>query len=204
MSTHDRTQSDEALVARVREGDEEAFRKLFERHAPALRARIRKQLPAAIKRKVSESDVIQVAYAGAYKNLASFEDRGNGAFRRWLNQIVDNKVKDILRRFIGRAKRNVENEVSRLDRPATHNFVARQASPSEHAIAGELTARVRACMQLLPPDYQRILKLIQEERLSLREAGERMGRSAGACEKLYGRAVSRLASLVDGKGDGDG
>ncbi|MHC4973251.1 MAG: RNA polymerase sigma factor [Planctomycetota bacterium] len=189
---------------RVRAGDEEAFRKLFERHAPALRARIRTQLPAAIKRKVSASDVIQVAYAGAYKNLASFEDRGDGAFQRWLNQIVDNKVKDILRRFVGRAKRNVENEVSRRDRPATHNFVARQASPSQHAIACELTARVRACMQMLPHDYQRILKLVQEERLSLREAGERMGRSAGACEKLYGRALSKLAELVDGDRHGDG
>ena len=190
-------------MARVREGDGEAFRDLFERHAPALRARIRRQLPAAVKRKVSESDVIQAAYAGAYKNLARFEDRGDGAFRRWLDQIVENKVKDILRRFIGRAKRNVENEVSRIDRPATQNFVAREASPSQHAIAAELTDKVRACMQALPTDYQRILRLIQEERLSLREAGERMGRSAGACEKLYGRALSKLAELVHGGGDGE-
>ena len=58
-------------------------------------------------------------------------------------------------------------------------------------------------MQALPTDYQRILRLIQEERLSLREAGERMGRSAGACEKLYGRALSKLAELVHGGGDGE-
>ncbi|MHC5032922.1 MAG: RNA polymerase sigma factor [Planctomycetota bacterium] len=189
-------------MARVRAGDKAAFKELFERHAPALRARIRRQLPAALRRKASESDVIQVAYAGAFQNLASFEDRGDGAFKRWLAQIVDNKVKDLLRRYVGRAKRSIENEVSRPGRPATRNVAARQPSPSQHAMAAELAQKVRACMRELPDDYRLILRLVQEDGLSLREAGQRMGRSTEACEKLYGRALSKLANLVHGGGDG--
>lgn len=202
MSTHGRMPADEALVARVRAGDEAAFQELFERHAPALRARIRRQLPAALRRKVSESDVIQVAYAGAFRNLASFEDRGEGAFQRWLGQIVDHKVKDVLRRYVGRAKRSIEKEVSRPDRPATRDVAARQPSPSQHAMAAELARKVRDCMRKLPDDYRRILRLVQDDGLSLREAGRRMGRSAEACEKLYGRALSQLSHLVHGDLDG--
>ncbi len=37
--------SDETLVARVRQGDEEAARQLFDRNVAGLRARVRRRLP---------------------------------------------------------------------------------------------------------------------------------------------------------------
>ena len=80
--------TDEALIVRAREGDEEAFRLLVARHTPGLRTRIRRRLPALLRRKVAESDVIQSAYFTAYEKLAEFEDRGDGSFKAWLDRIV--------------------------------------------------------------------------------------------------------------------
>ncbi|MHC4550802.1 MAG: RNA polymerase sigma factor [Planctomycetota bacterium] len=193
--------ADEVLVTRARDGDESAFRELLERYGPTLKARIRRRLPAALRRKVSESDVLQVAYLGAFQNLSGFEARGDGAFKAWLAQIVDHKIKDLLRRYVASAKRSVRSEVSRPGRVETRNVPGRTASPSEHAMATELEQKVHASMTALPDHYRMILRLVQEEGLTLAEAGRRMGRSAKASEKLYGRALSRLSDLVHGKAE---
>lgn len=190
---------DEVLAARAREGDEIAFQILVDRHAPQLRQRIRRKLPATLRRKVSESDVLQVAYLAAHDRLARFEERGQGSFRAWVNQIVDHKVLEVLRRYLATAKRSVDREVSRGNRPDTHNLGAHVASPSEHAVAGELQAKTRDAMRTLPDDYREILRLVQDEGFTLAEAGSRMDRSAGAAEKLYGRAIYRLTKAVLGK-----
>lgn len=190
--------SDEVLVARARDGDESAFRELFERYGPTLKARIHRRLPAALRRKVSESDVLQMAYLGAFRNLSGFAARGQGAFRAWLAQIVDHKVKDLLRRYVASAKRSVRREVSRPGRMETCNVPGRTASPSQHAMATELEQRIHASMAVLPDRYRTILQLVQEEGLTLAEAGRRMGCSAKASEKLYGRALSKLSDLVHG------
>jgi RNA polymerase sigma-70 factor (ECF subfamily) len=193
-------ETDEALVSRARRGDEAAFARLVERHAPALRARIKRQLPAALRRKVSESDVMQVAYLAAHQRLADFEARGEGSFRNWIHQIADFKVQEVLRRYLGTAKRAAHREVSKAYRPQSRDLVDHDAaSPSQHAIAGELEAAVREALTTLPDHYRLILHLVQDEGLTLQEAGERMDRSAGAAEKLYGRAIYQLTRAVFGE-----
>jgi len=181
----------------VRAGDEDAFAVLFERHAPTLRAKVRRKLPTSLRRKVSESDVIQAAYLGVHKNLKEFDDRGDGSFERWLNGIVDNKIRDVLRGYFGTQKRGAQ-EVSRMARAETGQFAGRQASPSAYAMAGELEASIRKAMAQLNTDHRIVLRLVQEEGLTLAEAGKHMGRSSEATRKLYARAISRLSELVQG------
>jgi RNA polymerase sigma-70 factor (ECF subfamily) len=174
-----------------------------ERHQSELRARIRQQLPKILRRKVSESDVMQAAYIAVHQRLADFEARGEGAFRNWLHQIVDFKVQEVLRRYLGTAKRAVNREISSPQpsrSPGLPDLAS--ASPSQHAIAGELQSTVREAMKTLPDDYRTILRLVQDEGLTLEEAGRRLDRSPGAAEKLYGRAVCRLTLTVFGKKDG--
>ncbi|MHC4972064.1 MAG: RNA polymerase sigma factor [Planctomycetota bacterium] len=189
---------DEALMERARGGDEEAFRILFERHAPALRDRVRKRLPKALRRKVSESDVIQAAYLGLHKDLEAFEDRGDGSFERWLSGIVDHKIHDVLRKYYGAQKRGPQHEVSRAVRGETAQFAARQPSPSAYAMARELESGIRKALARLSADHRIVLRLVQEEGLTLAEAGRQMGRSSEAVRKLYARAISRLSELVHG------
>jgi hypothetical protein len=57
-----------ALLRRFREGDEAAFRILFEGHAGALSERIRRGLPAPLRRRLAVSDVLQEAHLAAFQH----------------------------------------------------------------------------------------------------------------------------------------
>jgi RNA polymerase sigma-70 factor (ECF subfamily) len=188
--------TDDTLVLRARQGDERAFQELVERHSPAIRRKIRKRLPAALTRKVSESDVLQSAYLIAHRKLGSFENRGSGAFEAWVDRIAALRIRELVRHYRGTAKRGVDREPTRDDRPSVGELEGGEGSPSAHAIAGELEERVAEAIQQLPEDYRTVLRLVREEGLPAAEVARRMNRSANAVAKLYARAVCHLKEQV--------
>jgi RNA polymerase sigma-70 factor (ECF subfamily) len=192
--------TDEELADRARRGDADAFEQLYARHAPALRREIRRRLPGSLRRKVAESDVIQMAFLGVHRNLSGFSGRGDGSFRAWLTRIVDHKVRNVLRSFVHVAKRSVRREVT----DAQAMIAGPQPTPSAVAVAEELRGRIRHALERLPQDYRTVLRLVQEDGLRLAEAARIMERSPAAIEKLYGRALAKLAVLVETTGGGDG
>lgn len=191
-----------ALRERFRQGDEEAFRRLLERHAGDLRARIASRVPAALRRRISPSDVMQETCILAFARHADFEDRGDGSFAAWMRAIADRKLREEVRRHNGASKRSAGREVTRGERPDTALFRGRGRSPSSAAMESEESLRVRAAMQRLREDDRTVLHLTLERGLTLREAAERMGRSRDAAKKLYGRALVRLREIVDESADG--
>ena len=191
--------TDEDLVRRVRAGDEAAARLLFERHLPALRARARARLPAAIRGKVAESDVIQDAWLAAFLDVGKFEDRGDGSFGRWLRGIVENKIREEAHRHLDAAKRDARRDARLLTDEARSIPSHGQSSPSEAAMAGESAAELRSVIESLPEDHATVLRLVYLDGLTLVQAGERMGRSADAVRKTYGRALTRLAEKMRGR-----
>lgn len=192
---------DEELVRRVRAGDEEAARVLFERHLPALRARTSSRLPAALRARVGASDVIQDAYLAAFQSLGQFEDRGAGSFAAWLRAIVEKRIAKQFRDGVAAAKRDPRREVPIPTGTRGAGPALDQPSPSEDAMAGEEAARVRAARESLSPDHRTVIALVHDEGLTLAKVGERMGRSADATRKLYSRAFAELATRlgVDGE-----
>ncbi len=190
--------SDEEIVRRVCAGDAAAAAALFERHLPALRAAARRRLPAALRGRVGESDVVQEAYVAAFLRLGDFEDRGDGSFARWLRGILEHKIAHEARR-VAAGKRDAKREIrlaTEAEPPA-----ARQRSPSVEAMAGEETVRLRAVVDSLAPDYAAVLRHVHLEGLTLVETARRMDRSADAVDKLYGRALARLADRLRGAAD---
>jgi len=186
--------SDEELVRRVRAGDEAAARLLFERHLPALRAKARARLPRTLRGKVAESDVVQDAWLAAFLDVGRFEDRGDGSFEKWLQKILRHKLLDEVRRHARVGKRDARRE----ERLATDASVvdAGQPSPSVEVAAAEQAAALREAIDELASDHATVLRLVHQEGLTLVEAGARMGRSADAVRKLYGRALVQLGGRV--------
>jgi len=182
----------------VRAGDEAAARLLFERHLPALRAKARARLPNALRGKVAESDVIQDAWLAAFLDLGTFEDRGNGSFGRWLRGILAHKIGHEIGRHVEAGKRDVRRE--RRMRTGSDGLGAApdQPSPSEVAVSGEEQEVLRAAVASLPDDYATVVRLVHVEGLTLVDAGARMGRSADAVRKLYGRALAAMAERLRG------
>lgn len=188
----DGASSEQDLVRRAREGDEDAFRILFDRHAGMLTHRIRASLPRQMARKVSVADVLQETRIVAYQRRSAFDTK-RGPFRNWLLGIADNKVREALRKNAGPAVKSGRREITRADRGDTANLPGPGGpSPSEAAMAAEQEELIRSAVSDLPDDYREILRLTREEGLTPREVAERMGRSREAVRKLYGRAVTKL------------
>lgn len=185
------------LLRRFRDGDEGAFQELLARHGKALSARIRRNLPARVARRVAVSDVLQESCVIAFRRREHMELRGADAFRNWLLGIVDNKVREAVRRHERVAARSAHREVSRHDRADTALFVGRGTSPSHNAMHREELDIAREAMAKLSEDHQRVLRLTRLRGLTLREAAEHLGRSREATKKLYGRAVCRLKAAFE-------
>jgi len=188
--------TDEDLAARAQAGDDDAFRALFDRHAPALGRQIHRRLSPMLRRKVDEADILQMAYLGAHRGLDGFESRGEGSFRAWLDQIVEHKILYVIRQYVQVAKRGLDREETGSFHQRAPAAPARQPSPSGVAAAGELREQIEAGLAALPAHYREVIRLVQQEGLTLAEAGERMDRSTAATAKLYGRALAKLAEHV--------
>lgn len=183
--------SEDALIRRIRAGDESAFQALFERYEDRLRARIRRWLPGRIRKRVSVVDVMQEAYVVACRRLAEFEQKDEGSFGRWLTRIAELKAREAVRNH-QRDRRSARREVTRGARGDSGNLSGGEPSPSQFAMAVEGKMQVDAALRQIPDDYREVLQLVFREQLSLREVAERMGRSYEAVKKLYGRALCRF------------
>jgi DNA-directed RNA polymerase specialized sigma24 family protein len=111
------------------------------------------------------------------------------------------KIQEIRRHFAGTAKRGLDREVSQTAGRAEADAPGREPSPSANAVAAELAERLAGARAVLPEDYREVLLLLQDEGLTLAEAGFRMGRSAQAVAKLYGRALCGLTASLREKGE---
>jgi RNA polymerase sigma-70 factor (ECF subfamily) len=189
--------TDEEIVRRARAGDAEAMASLFERHLPTLRAVARRRLPAAMRAKVGESDVVQDAWLAAIQRLPEFEERGDGSFGRWLRQILEHKVVDEVRRHVEAASRDARREIALRTGAEALVGASDHTSPSMQVANAEESAAVRRAVDDLPSAYREVVRLVHQEGLTLVEAGARMGRSAEAARKLYGRALAVLAGEID-------
>lgn len=189
----------EATVRRAQRGDKEAERRLYEHFVPLLRARVQRRLPGLVRRKVGASDVVQEAYLTAFQRLEQFEDRGSGSFESWLSQIVENKVRDEMRRFLGTDKRDVRREGPDAQVVGVTGAVP---TPSSAAESNEDREALQRQLAHLSERHRRVITLVNTEALPLAEVGARMGISAEAARKLYARAIGRLARRVSGDGPG--
>ena len=194
--------AEERLIRKYREGDEDAFRLLFERNALLLRARIQRKLPRWVLRKMSISDVLQETSLVSFRRRGEFKGGTEDSFRNWLLGIVDMKIHRAVQEYSTAKKRDAAREVSRIGRMDTAHFVGTQPSPSQVAIASELRNLAQEAVSRLRPDYREVLGLVREEQLTLREVAHRMGRSREAVKKLYGRALFQFTEIFDEMRDG--
>jgi RNA polymerase sigma-70 factor (ECF subfamily) len=164
---------DRALAARFHEhGDEDAFRALHARHAPALYALLRRLVgPAA-------EDALQETWLRAARRLGTF--RGESALRTWLFGIALNAAREIWR-----------------DRgPAEEALadVAGRGSGAESAL--DLEQAVGA----LPPGYRAVLLLHDAWGYTHAEVGALIGVDEGTSKSQLAHARAAVRRRLAGGG----
>lgn len=179
--------SDPQLVARAREGEQDAFVALVRRHDAAMRRLAARLLP--VSEGLDLDDVLQEAYLKAYRSLDRFREESR--FSTWLYRVTYNACLDELRR-------------SRL-RPVAQD----PASPewpvrSDGGIGGDREAidALRSAVATLPSDQRAVLVLVIGEQMDHRSAAKILGVAPGTVASRLSRARAELRRQLEEVGDG--
>jgi RNA polymerase sigma-70 factor, ECF subfamily len=175
------------VLARAREGDDEAFGALVERHS---RAAFRLAFRLTGNEQDAE-DVVQESFLRAYRQLGRFEARSN--FGTWLHRIVANCSLDLIRsRKARRDVRQAEPLEAIVD-----VLPADEPGPERVARDGEIQRRVEASMDLLSPLERAAFTLRHFEGRSIEEIGRTLGLRTSAAKHSVFRAVRKLRMALE-------
>jgi len=151
--------TDEQLVDRIRQGDEEAYRFLIERHKNYIYTLVYRM----VEHRETAEDLTQEIFIKLYRSLSHF--RGDAKFTTWVYRLTVNLVTDYRR-----AQRRKPYEAI-LDKVKGW-FGNRQEEPEAAALQKEEQQTVQRLLSELPDKYRLILYLYHYKQLSYQEIAE--------------------------------
>lgn len=179
------------LLDHAARGDEAAWTELYRRYRMLLLVAASSFLRGRLPRHVDPEDVVQSAFLSAWDSIRRFEYRGEGSFRRWLGQIVVNRVRD-------KVSRN-DFEQYRLAEKGRQTPIARPTDeePSEAAARLEEERRLLGHLSRLEHEEREVVLLKNFEGKSWQEVGEVIEKSERTARRIYDSAVRHLAAFRD-------
>jgi RNA polymerase sigma-70 factor (ECF subfamily) len=187
-----------ALLERARGGDDAARDELFEKCRAYLGFLARSSMETWMNAKIDASDLIQQTMLDAHKGFANFRGQSEGEWVGWLKAILQHNALDFCRRYKGTEKRNAVREVriaASISMSLFHGAPeppGSDDSPSQILMQKENEILLADELARLPEDYQEVIYLRNMQRLPFKEIAERMGRSQGAVQMLWLRALKQL------------
>ncbi len=179
---------DRALVARVRDGDEEAFRGLFDRYAPtakALALRVIRQTHLA-------EEIVQEAFLALWRNPEGY-DGTRGSVRSWLMGMVHHRAVDAVRREEAH-RRRADSAVAEIrDESADHadDVVEELGRPEERRV-------VRAALAELPTEQRGVLEMMYFDGLTQTQIADKTGLPLGTVKSRTLLGMRRMRASLGG------
>ena len=181
--------SDEQLMARLQEGQNDALAVLFDRYQKLV-------LSSALKivRDPGEAeDVAQTVFLDVYRAMAQFDPR-KGNFKVWLMQYAYHRAINRRQHLQGREFYK-STELEELEtQPVEAHATFGLSSPETRAL-------VRQSMNALSDTQKSVIEMACYEGLSMREIAERTGESFVNVRHYYYRGLQKLRSLISDRGD---
>ncbi len=191
-----------ALLNRARTGDVAAREELFSKCRAYIGFLARSQMETWMNAKIDASDLIQQTMLDAHRGFEKFAGASEGEWIVWLKTILQNNAVDFCRRFKGTEKRNAGREIS-FAQSATQSLFGGAPepsdagdSPSQLMMQKENEILLADALEKLPADYQEVIFLRNMQRMSFKDVADRMGRSQGAVQMLWLRALKQLQELL--------
>jgi RNA polymerase sigma factor (sigma-70 family) len=178
------------LMARVREGSEEAARELYERYGRHILRVIRSRLSKKLRSKFDSGDFAQAVWASffALAPHVKIADRPD-AVAAFLAHMARNKVIDAVRQRLATARYNVRRESS-LEDLTEHErmeLAAADATPEQIAIAREEWSRF---LNSMPALHRRIVLLAREQRTQ-QEIADSLGLDRSTVRRVFRRLAAK-------------
>jgi RNA polymerase sigma factor (sigma-70 family) len=148
--------TDEELVDQIRQGDEEAYRLLIERHKPYIYTLVYRM----VEHRETAEDLTQDVFIKLYRSLVHF--RGDAKFTTWLYRLTTNLVTDYRR---AQRRRPYEAILDKMK-----NWLSnRNEEPEAKALLKEERQTVQHLLAELPDKYRLIIYLYHYKQLSYQE-----------------------------------
>ena len=169
------------LLARIKNGDEEAARELLNRYESKVRLVVRRQLPRLLRSRFDSIDFLQSVWGSFFHRIQTEsndlnEEENLIAFLAWAAR---NKVIDEYRRAATQ-KQNIHREESIENRGDRETTLASGDTPSELAQAHETFDR----LSRLLPENRRVILELKAAGYSCGEIGDRLGLSERTVQRI--------------------
>lgn len=181
--------TDAAEVARARDGDNDAFRALVERHS-------RSVFRVAYRMTGNEHDaeeVVQETFLRAYKQLRRFESRAN--FGTWIYRIAVNCSVDLLRTRMRHDDRRAPELADGSD-PLTA-IASEDPDPDRLLLSAQVQDQLRQAFGGLSRLERAAFTLRHFEGRSIEEIGRALGLKTNATKHSIFRAVRKLRVALE-------
>lgn len=185
------------LLSAARQGSSEAWGGLLERYRGYLTFLAWRQSDPHLRRKVSDSDLVQETFLRAVRYQGSFEGTSEEQLLHWLRAILASRLAE---RFEtqGRLGREVELQqvLSESSQSLVKSLVSPDDTPRTRAQSLEMEVRLADALTTLPVHYREAVVLRHMEGQSLAEIVQRTGWSTDQVQKYIQRGLKRLAMLL--------
>lgn len=184
------------LVEQAQQGDRDALGELCNRYLMRVLSAVRIRLGANLRRKVESWDIVQEVMIDALRGVDSFDFRTEGAFLKFLNKVVENRIRDEADRWAAQ-KRSPDREIP-LDNARSNetanplDLPCSMPSPSSVLRLTEDLARLEAAIECLPDEYRELIIATKLEGRSFQELAEDLGKSPDAVRMQVNRAIMAL------------
>jgi RNA polymerase sigma-70 factor, ECF subfamily len=184
---------DDALIARFRNGNEDAFIEIMARHQVKIFGAVHRLL----HNHADAEEITQDTFIRAHRALERF--RGDSSLATWLHRIALNLARN---RYWFYFRRRRQDSIS-LDFTFTDNggtfsdLIADEAhDPAREAVVGEFAALVDRCMDRLQKHQREILTLRNVGNHSYEEIARVVGTNIGTVKSRIARARESLRTIL--------
>ncbi len=179
--------TDPLLIAQIKQGNEKAFRQLFDRYYPPMIV----SANYILKDKNVAQDAAQDVFVLLWKNRTKLSDTIN--IKAYLNRAVINKALTILK---VRKRHTGENELTLLQKEDTSNYVDGLLENKE------LKNIIHKAIDALPEKRRIIFTLCRLQGLSHKEIAEKLNISTKTIENQMTQALKQLRVAIKKSYDG--
>jgi len=192
-------ESDVAMLARLRAGDEGSFDTIVRGYRGCLMATARRMLG----NDHDAQDAVQEAFSSAFISIGSF--RGDASISTWLHRIVVNAALMQLRRRRRCAEVAIDDLPPSFEAHACAEWAAELPHrTSEHwSEAREMRAAIKRGVDQLRPIYRSVLWLRDMEDHSINEVAATLKLNPNTVKIRLRRARQALKNLLDREGLGE-
>jgi RNA polymerase sigma-70 factor (ECF subfamily) len=191
---------DNALVARLRSGDEQALAEYVEANRGALISFLHARIGGHLATKVEAEDILQEACLEAVRTLDK-APLDSWEPLHWLFQICERKIIDAHRKFFASQKRDASREASIPDGSEAAGglanlLAASMTTPSAAFSRDQRQLRMLAALDMLPEDQREALRLRYLVGLPSKEIAQKLGKTDGAVRVMLSRSLGKLQEML--------